>query len=114
MIRRRVGDWYFLFAQHDHAHWCGELAARYGNKNFDRAEPFQQSVRAVGLHDCGWPIHDQRPTLNKQGLPLHVFETPLNVALEVWQAGVERVADEEPYTQLLVSLHVMGLSGFAA
>jgi uncharacterized protein DUF3891 len=71
-------------------------------------------VRAVGLHDCGWPVHDERPTLNKQGLPLHVFETPLNVALEVWQAGVERVANEEPYTQLLVSLHVMGLSGFAA
>src|SRR6266699_1809983 len=114
MIRRRVGDSFFLFAQDDHARWCGELAGHYGNKHFSRPEPFEKTVRAVALHDCGWPLHDRRPTLNKDGLPLHVVETPLKIALEIWTAGVEAVAAEEAYTQLLVSLHVMGLSGFAA
>jgi len=59
-------------------------------------------------------MHDQMPTLNKDGLPLDVFETPLDLAIGVWQAGVQKVADEAVYTQLLVSLHVLGLSGFAA
>jgi hypothetical protein len=68
----------------------------------------------VAAHDCGWPLHDDRPTLNKDGMPLDVFQTPLDVAIAVWQAGVEKVAGEELYTQLLVSLHVLGLSGFAA
>jgi hypothetical protein len=114
MIRRDMGDAFFLFAQHDHAQLSGELARHYGNRLFARPEPPEQTIRAVALHDCGWPMHDDRPTLNKDGLPLDVFESPLDVALPVWQAGVEHVANEEPYTQLLVSLHVLGLSGFAA
>ncbi|HEV8377306.1 MAG TPA: DUF3891 family protein [Tepidisphaeraceae bacterium] len=114
MIRRHMGDSFLLFAQHDHAQLSGELARHYGNRLFANPEPLEQTIRAVGLHDCGWPLHDERPTLNKDGLPLDVFETPLDIAIGVWQAGVERVADEDLYTQLLVSLHVLGLSGFAA
>ncbi|HEV8290336.1 MAG TPA: DUF3891 family protein [Tepidisphaeraceae bacterium] len=114
MIRRDMGDWFFLFAQHDHAQLSGELARHYGNRLFARPDPLGPTIRAVGLHDCGWPLHDDRPTLNKDGLPLDVFETPLDIAIGIWQAGVERAGDEDLYTQLLVSLHVLGLSGFAA
>jgi len=109
-----MGELFFLFAQHDHAQLSGQLAAQYGNRLFAKPEPLESTIRAVGLHDCGWPLHDDRPTLNKDRLPLDVFETPLDIAMPVWQAGVERVADEDPYAQLLVSLHVLGLSGFAA
>jgi len=114
MIRRDMGDSFFLFAQDDHARLSGQLAKHYGNRLFAKPDPLEQTIRAVARHDCGWPLHDERPTLNKDGLPLDGFETPLDVAIGVWQAGVERVADEEVYTQLLVSLHVLGLSGFAA
>jgi hypothetical protein len=114
MIRRDMGQSFFLFAQDDHARLSGELARHYGNRFFAKPVPPEETIRAVGLHDCGWPLHDANPTLNKDGLPLDVFETPLEIAIEVWQAGVEKVADEAAYTQLLVSLHVMGLSGFAA
>jgi len=114
MIRRDMGHSFFLFAQDDHARLSGELALHYGNRFFTPPEPAEEAIRAVGLHDCGWPLHDQSPTLNKDGLPLDVFETPLEIAIAVWQAGVEKAADEAAYTQLLVSLHVMGLSGFAA
>jgi hypothetical protein len=109
-----MGDSFLLFAQHDHAQLSGELAQHYGNRLFARPESLESVIRAVGLHDCGWPLHDDSPTLNKDGLPLDVFETPLDIAIAVWQAGVERVAQEDAYTQLLVSLHVLGLSGFAA
>src|SRR6266480_4667772 len=114
MIRRDMEKSFLLFTQDDHARLSGELARHYGNRFFVKPEPMEETNRAVALHDCGWPLHDQMPTLNKDGLPLDVFETPLDVAIGVWQAGVEKVADEPMYTQLLVSLHVLGLSGFAA
>jgi hypothetical protein len=114
MIRREMGNSFFLFAQDDHARLSGELARHYGNRLFARPDPPEETNRAVALHDCGWPLHDDRPTLNKDGLPLDVFETPLDVAVGVWQAGIEKVANEADYTQILVSLHVLGLSGFAA
>lgn len=114
MIRRHLGDRFLLFSQHDHAQLSGELARHYGNRDFTPPDPLEVTVRAVARHDCGWPLHDELPTLNKDSLPLDVFETPLDVAIGVWQAGVERVANETLYTQLLVSLHVLGLSGFAA
>src|SRR4051794_17779857 len=109
MIRRALGDQFLLFTQHDHAQLSGELARHYGNRLFARPDPSDETIRAVARHDCGWPLHDERPTLNKDGLPLDVFETPLDVAMAVWQAGVDRVADEQTYTRLLVSLHVLGL-----
>jgi len=107
MIRRDMGNSLFLFEQDDHARLSGELARHYGNRFFAKPEPAQETIVAVRRHDCGWPLHDQNPILSKDGLPL-------DVAVAVWQAGVEKVADEAAYTQLLVSLHVMGLSGFAA
>ena len=91
-----MGSSFLLFAQDDHARLSGELARHYGNRFFAKAEPFEETIRAVALHDCGWPTHDERPTLNKDGLPLDVFETPMDVAIGVWLAGVEKVADEAP------------------
>jgi len=114
MIRRDTAHAFMLFAQDDHARLSGELSLHYGNRFFTMPEPREETIRAVRLHDCGWPLHDAQATLNKDGLPLDVFETPLEIAVEVWQAGVDKVADEAAYTQLLVSLHVLGLSGFAA
>src|SRR5258706_13896683 len=87
MIRREMGSSFLLFTQDDHARLSGELARHYGNRFFAKAEPLEETIRAVARHDCGWPLHDQMPTLNKDGLPLDVFETPLDVAIGVWQGG---------------------------
>jgi hypothetical protein len=114
MIRREVGDEFLLIAQHDHALLAGKLAEHYGNTRFAPPDPKLLTQRAVALHDCGWPLHDDAPTLNKNGLPLDVFESPIPLAVKVWGESVERVACEPDYTQLLVSLHVLGLSAFAA
>jgi hypothetical protein len=43
-------------------------------------------------------------------LPLDVFESPRDVALEVWQASAQRAAPRDDYAALLVSLHVLALS----
>jgi hypothetical protein len=109
MIRRRVGDEFFLITQHDHALLSGELARHVGNKLFEPARS-PSAILGMELHDCGWPLHDDEPTLNEQGLPLDVFESTRPIALKVWEASAERAAERDDYAALLVSLHVLSLS----
>src|SRR5207249_3009653 len=68
----------------------------------------------ISLHDCGWPLHDDQPTLSKDGFPLDVFESPRAIAIQCWTASVERAAARDPYAGLLVSLHVLNLSVFVS
>ncbi|CAN5683915.1 hypothetical protein BH09PLA1_BH09PLA1_24630 [soil metagenome] len=109
MIRRRVGNEFWLITQHDHALLSGELARRVGNKLFD---PLSESaIRGISLHDCGWPVHDDQPTLNSKHHPIDVFESTPSIALKVWQAASDRAAEAgDDYAALLVSLHVLSLS----
>ena len=110
MIRRDAGDSFLLIAQHDHALLSGQLARRVGNDCFATPQPWEEVVEAIGHHDCGWPLHDEEPTLNKDGWPLHVFEAPAALAAQVWSASVARAMNLGDYQGLLVSLHVLNLS----
>jgi hypothetical protein len=113
MIRRRHGNDLLLIAQHDHALLAGQLAEAFGNSRFASPIPFDQALQGIKLHDCGWPLHDDEPTLNTDGLPLDVFESPRSVAFTVWTASIERAIAKDPYAGLLVSLHVLSLSVLA-
>jgi hypothetical protein len=42
-----------------------------------------------------------------------VLESPMSVATKVWSESARRAAEKDPYTGLLVSLHVMALSFIA-
>ena len=114
MIRRSVGDDFLLISQTDHAVLAGELAGHFGNAKFARPMPLQPVLTAVTMHDQGWPLHDEEPTLNQRGLPLDVFEVPRAIALLVWEASAARAAVVDPYAGLLVSLHSLALSIHAA
>ena len=113
MIRHRLGDEFVLITQHDHAQLSGKLAEHVGNSLFSPPTPYQETVDGIGLHDCGWPLHDERPTLNPQGQPLHVLESPMSVAIPVWSESVRGATARHPYSGLLVSLHVLALSALA-
>src|ERR1051325_1057408 len=113
MIRREEQGSFLLIAQHDHALISGQLAEQFGNARFAQPQPYRQVIKGVSLHDCGWALHDEQPTINPDGMPLDVFETPREIALKVWTASVDRVAAQDPYAGLLVSLHVLSLSVFA-
>ena len=113
MIRRAHGSDYLLITQHDHALIAGELAESFGNDNFASPIPREQALLGVSLHDCGWPLHDDEPTLNADSRPLDVFESPRDIAFKVWTASVERAAQKDHYAGLLVSLHVLSLSVLA-
>jgi hypothetical protein len=113
MIRFDDGTSYLLITQDDHARMAARFAERLGGPAFapvtDRAV-----LDGVALHDCGWPLHDDEPTLNRDGLPLSVLEISMDLAVRVWAESARRASEGHPYTGLLVSLHVMRLSGLAA
>ncbi len=113
MIRRHLGRRWLLFTQHDHAQLARDLAEHVGNARFARPEPREPVLAAIGLHDAGWPLHDDAPTLNSRGEPLDVFESPHEIALEVWTASARRAAEVDPYAGLLTSIHVLNLSIYA-
>ncbi|HEX8524308.1 MAG TPA: DUF3891 family protein [Tepidisphaeraceae bacterium] len=113
MIRRRQGSDFLLIAQHDHALLSGQLAESFGNDTFAAPSPRDSVITAAAFHDCGWPLHDESPTLNRENLPLDVFESPRTIAFQVWTASVEGAAKKDPYAGLLVSLHVLSLSVMA-
>jgi len=115
MLRRDAGQDWLLITQHDHAVLSGRLGAHIGNAVFARPEPRDAVLAAFSLHDAGWPLHDDRPTLNPQGIPCHVFEATIDSAMAVWPASADRAAESAgPYAALLVSLHVLGLSTMIA
>lgn len=114
MIRREDGDSFLLITQHDHAVLSGQLAESFGNAaGFVAPVPFDSAIKGISLHDCGWPLHDDQPTLNDKGLPIDVFESSREIALKVWPASADRAAAADPYAGLLTSLHVLALSVFA-
>lgn len=114
MIRNDRGDHFLLVTQHDHAVAAGELAARLGNARFDGPDPRESSLLGITLHDAGWPLHDDTPTLNSAGLPLHVMEVSAELATTVWRESANRAAAADAYAGLLVSLHVFTLSSLLA
>lgn len=110
MIRREEGADYLLIAQHDHALISGELASHVGNDRFAPPNPYEPVVAGVRLHDCGWPTHDDSPTINADGAPLDVFESTSDIAIKAWTASADRAAAKDAYGGLLTSLHVLSLS----
>lgn len=112
MIVRAAGDEYHLFRQHDHAQLAGAIAARVGNADFDR--PAAVVLDAIAQHDAGWPLHDDRPTIDPRGSPRDVFASTLEIAAAVWTGSAAIATQHDPYAGLLVSLHVLRLSADAA
>ena len=108
MIRRRHGGRWLLITQADHAALSGQLAEHVGGSRFAPLHP--RAILGCRMHDVGWPSHDDLPTLNSQGLPSDVFETPRHIALPIWSASAERAIENDFYAGLLVSLHSLCLS----
>ncbi len=113
MIRQQRDEDFVLITQDDHAHLAGRLAGHLGNADFAPPDPRDATLLGISLHDSGWPLHDEVPTLDRKGLPLHVLESPMSIATRVWAASAERAAAADLYAGLLVSLHVMNLSAIA-
>jgi Protein of unknown function (DUF3891) len=103
-----------LALQIDHSRLAGYFAAHWGNRDFDRPQPYASVVLAAGEHDIGWWEWEMKPsTLNDRGLPLDYHDGSLKylgqLRLDFYKNSVERVRSRDPYAAMLMAMHGVSL-----
>jgi hypothetical protein len=110
MIRRSLGDGELLVTQVEHALQAGRLAALWK----DLPEPRESLVRAVALHDAGWPMFDDAPVPHAGRAP-HVFDCPAGTTVPAWRRSVAIARSSGTLEALCVAGHFARFSdGFRA
>jgi hypothetical protein len=110
MILRERNDQLLVIRQTDHAMLAGFFAREWGNEAFQQPEPFDSFCLAASEHDNGWTEWELAPELDprtRQPYSFMSIPTPEHMAL--YQRGIDRVAQADPYAGLLVCLHCMSL-----
>ena len=103
-----------LALQIDHSRVAGHFAAHWGNRGFDRPQPFSSVVLAAHEHDSGWWEWEMKPsTLNDKGLPLDYHDGSLKylgqLRLDFYRNSVDRVRPRDPYAAMLMAMHGVAL-----
>jgi len=101
MIRRPLPDGDLLITQREHALHAGRLAALLKSI----PEPRDAVIRAVALHDAGWPMFDDRPEPLEDGRPPHIFDHDTGFSVPMWRRSVAVARSSGPLEALLVSRH---------
>lgn len=124
MIRRTHPEGVAVIRQDDHARVCGSLLRAWGSSAFPRPNAFKGLFAAAVLHDCGWDQADFSPEPTRDGLPPDVFDPPttstssadaaLSKLLNAWARSAQLAEVAGPWAQLLVSVHGLTLSAYAA
>jgi len=111
MIRHTTDTEWILIPQNAHAESCGVMAD-YLDKDVVGL-PTSRGRLGITMHDSGWPLHDDRPTLDESGQPTHVFHTPAAITARLWAESSRRAAARDLYAGLLASIHGLHLVAFA-
>ena len=109
MIVAETAAGYQFVTQPDHAALAGQFADHWGREEFDRPEPFAPVVLAAYAHDDGWRDYDRRPHLDGAGHPVDFRDMPPDVWTDLYDDGIDAVAETDTYAGLLVSMHGAGL-----
>jgi hypothetical protein len=110
MLITRRDNRLLLIDQVDHGSLTGDFAARWGNEDFERPDPFDSVHIAATYHDEGWRSIDAEPRYNpEERRPLHFLEISLEDHVPLYRSGVEQVLERDRYAGLLVSMHWSGL-----
>lgn len=111
IIRKEADGSLILMGQTDHSKLVGNLAAHWGNQQFAVPRPYDSVVRAATFHDFGWLRYETCPIINQEtGAPYEFRGMPFNPKqIEAYQWCVDWLADVDPYSALIVSMHRTGL-----
>ena len=120
MLRLETPTGFYLVTHPDHARLAGRFAERWGNVQFPQPEPRKHVLKAISVHDDGWLMRDQSPSITRAGKP-SAFSTELvgrysafeeiDLApyLAVREAAVSQLEQQDQYAALLVSMHTYNL-----
>ena len=120
MLRLETETGWWLVTHPDHARLAGAFAARWGNDRFLPPEPRGHVLNGITRHDDGWAGRDAAPQITRQGKPsafsaelvgkYSAFEEiDLADYLAVRDSAVRRIAAEDPYAAILISMHTYNL-----
>lgn len=109
MIVAETDGGFQFVTQPAHARLVGQFADRWGNERFDRPDPLVPTLIAAYEHDTGWHSYDRRPHRDGDGRPVDFREMPPETWIDLYETGIDAVADLDPYAGLLVSMHGAGL-----
>jgi hypothetical protein len=108
VIVAETADGCQFVTQPAHATLAGQFADAWGSRTVDRPAPFDSLVLAAYAHDTGWRTYDRRPRL-ADGEPVDFREMPADVWIDLYDEGIDAVAEMDAYAGLLVSMHGAGL-----
>ena len=95
-----------VIGQASHAWLSGQIARAWGNRAFDRPEPFEEVCLAAEQHDVGMAEWDLAPPVQPgSGRPQSFMEMSLRDHLELWAAAPAKLLTQSRYAALLVSMH---------
>jgi len=111
IIRKNPDGTLSLIGQTDHSRFVGQLAAHWGNGVFEPPTPYDSVVRAATFHDFGWLRYETSPLIDdKTGEPYPFLQVPMTPQqLGAYQWSLDWMADIDPYSGLIVSMHRTGL-----
>jgi hypothetical protein len=111
IIRTDPSGGLLLIGQTDHSRFVGQLAAHWGNGDFEPPKPFDAVVRAAAFHDFGWLRYETSPLIRPEtGEPYPFLQVPMTAQqLGSYQWALDWMADIDPYSGLIVSMHRTGL-----
>ena len=111
IIRKDPSGGLILIGQTDHSRFVGQLAAHWGNGDFEALKPYDSVVRAATFHDYGWLRYETSPLIHPEsGEPYPFLQVPMtDTQLGSYQWALDWMADIDPYSGLIVSMHRTGL-----
>lgn len=104
------GARHFVITMDEHTNFAGQLAAAFGNSQFEAVEPRAQMLHVIEHHDAGWRALDAAALRDPvTGLPYHLVHTPFARIVETSRASPDFNAGFHPYCELISSMHSWGL-----
>jgi hypothetical protein len=100
----------FISTMAEHNDLCEQFARAFGNASFERPQPFEEVVYAIGHHDRGWDEFDAHPVLDEgSGFPRGLGTAPIPGGLETTRRSPDFNEARHAYCGLLASMHCWGL-----
>lgn len=111
MILSRWQGRLLVVLQPDHGTQTGLIARSWGNEEVPAiVDQPAATTLAARHHDDGWAVWERHPTLDDAtAQPIQFHAVPPRQHIPAYRAGIERAAQLDPWTGLLVSMHGAGL-----
>lgn len=104
------GDPRFICLMTEHMDLCRQFAEAFGNDQFEKPEPYEETVYAIAHHDRGWDQFDANPILDpRSGFPTGVGGAKGPGGAETTRLSPEFNEKRHAYCGLLASMHTWGL-----